>query len=244
MSALADKKAESERLFVVHAEIERTLDELKCSVAQFLQRYAAEVGQRQHELNKLNQMIAAKHMAGGVSAAREDEPNWNGEARVEADSNAAATIQNCVGESAQTTAEAKRVYRRIASIIHPDKAKDERSRLFRTKLMTELNAAYERKDVTRMKQLLDEWHESPEAVSGEGHAAELKRLDRVIAQLKKRISAIEQEIQRIRSSDVYRLMVQVQEDDRTGRDDLKQMQADLNQKIRDAQNRLIVKMYG
>jgi hypothetical protein len=235
---LGDKQAERDRLFEVYEKIERDRDELKCAVAQFMQRYAIEVGKGQYELKRLNVMIAAKPVDAGVLRGKADQSVENslddGKVR----------IRNGTAESAQASAEAKRVYRRIAAIIHPDKSRDESSRVFRTRLMTELNAAYLRKDIAAMKQILDEWHESPEAVSGEGPAAELLRANRVITQLKKKISATGQEIFQIRCSDMYRLMVQVQEDERAGRDDFRQMQATLNQQILDAQNRLIVKMYG
>ena len=69
----------------------------------------------------------------------------------------------------------KKLYRKIASTIHPDKATDETTWQFRTRLMAELNEAYANRDITRMQAILVEWKQSPDAVPGEGIAVEIVR---------------------------------------------------------------------
>jgi len=104
--------------------------------------------------------------------------------------------------------------------------------------MAELNEAYAQKDINKMRNILDKWQESPEAVSGEGTATELVRTIRAIAQIKRRISEIEMEISEIMTSDIHMLMVKVHDADLTGRDILAEMLGSIDSEIQDAQNEL------
>jgi hypothetical protein len=138
----------------------------------------------------------------------------------------------------EESTEAKKLYRKIASIIHPDKATDDNSRHLCTKLMAELNEAYARKDIAKMQDILDKWHESPETVSGEGTGAELVRAIRAIAQIKRRISEIETAISEIMTSDIHELMVKVHGADMVGRNILTEMSVSIDAEIQDARNEL------
>jgi curved DNA-binding protein CbpA len=139
----------------------------------------------------------------------------------------------------EESVDAKRLYRKIASIIHPDKATDDKSRNLRTKLMADLNEAYARKDVTKMRSILDQWQDSPEAVPGEGTAAELVRTIRAIAQINRRISEIEMEISETMTSGIHVLMAQVHDADLAGRDILAELSKSIDSEIQDARNELI-----
>jgi len=114
----------------------------------------------------------------------------------------------------------------------------------RTKLMAELNEAYVLKDIHGMKHILGQWYESPEAVAGEDAAAELVRTERAIVHIKKRISEIEAGTSKIMSSELYVMMVNVQEAERAGRDILAEMTTSIDAKIKDAKNRLVLRMYA
>lgn len=138
----------------------------------------------------------------------------------------------------EESVEAKKLYRKIASIIHPDKATDDKSRHIRTRLMAELNEAYAQKDIPKMRNILNQWHESPEAISGEGTAADLVRTIRAIAQIKRRISEIEAEIAEIMTSDINVLMTKVHDADLAGRDILAEMSVSIDSEIHDARNKL------
>jgi hypothetical protein len=136
------------------------------------------------------------------------------------------------------------LYRKIASIIHPDKSVEGRAHPFRTALMAELNEAYAQKDTCKMQHIFLQWKESPEAVTGEGLAAELERTHRAIVQIKRRISEIETEISIIKTSEMYGMMVKAQERERSGIDNFAEMSLSLNAKIQDAKNKLFLRMYG
>ena len=79
--------------------------------------------------------------------------------------------------------DAKRLFRQLARLIHPDLAGDAQERERRTNLMVAANDAYEQGDVAALERLLEDWHASPEAVTGSGAAAELERTLRRIAQV-------------------------------------------------------------
>ena len=238
---LAEKKAELERLSDVLAEKELGLKELTLTVAHFQHRYYSEVGNKYVALDELRAQIAELK-----ARQKPQDHELNQEAlRVRTRARKAAEEYEGVEVEPQTdllnskeSEDAKRLYRKIASIIHPDKATDDKSRHLRTRLMAKLNEAYARKDITKMRSILDQWQESPEAVSGEGTAAELVRTIRAIAQIKRRISEIETAISEIITSDIRVLMAKVNDADLAGRDILAEMSISIDAEIQDVRNEL------
>lgn len=238
---LAGKKAELERLSDVLAEKELDLEELKLTVVWFQHRYYSEVGKKYVELDELRAQIAE------LKAERKPQDHEMSQearrartqARKAAEEYEDSDIEPQIdSKKPKESEEAKRLYRKIASIIHPDKAIDDNSRHLRTKLMAELNEAYARKDIAKMQDILEKWHESPETVSGEGTGAELVRTIRAIAQIKRRLSEIEKEISTIMTSDIHELMVKVHGADLAGRNILAEMSVGIGFKIQDARNEL------
>jgi hypothetical protein len=238
---LATKKAELEILSDALAEKELDLEELKLAVAAFQHRYYSQVGKRYVELDELKAQIAE------LKARKKPQDHELKQEAARARSQARKAAEEYEGVDIETTKdslefeeseEAKKLYRKIASVIHPDKATDDKSRHLRTRLMAELNEAYAQKDIAKMRNILDQWQESPEAISGEGTAAELVRTIRAIAQIKRRISKIETEISDIMTSDIHMLMVKVHDDDLAGRDILLEMSVSIDSKIQAARNEL------
>jgi cell pole-organizing protein PopZ len=238
---LVGKKAELERLSDFLAEKELDLEELKLTVTQFQRRYYSEVGKKYVELDELRAQIAELK----ASQKPQDHKLNQEAARARTQAREAAEEYEDIDIESQTDAktseeseDAKRLYRKIASIIHPDKATDDESRHIRTKLMAELNEAYAQKDIIKMQAILDKWHESPEAVLGEGTGAELVRTIRAIAQIKRRISEIEKEVSEIMTSDIHVLMAKVHDADLAGRNILSEMSVQIGSEIQDARNEL------
>jgi hypothetical protein len=87
-----------------------------------------------------------------------------------------------------------------------------------------------------MQEILAKWHECPEAVSGNDIGAELVRIIRAIAQVKRRISEIETEISKILASDIHELMVKVHSADLAGRDILSEISIGISFEIQEAKN--------
>jgi hypothetical protein len=239
---LTGKKAELERLSELLAEKELDLEELRLSLTQFQRRYYSEIGIKYVELDELRAQIGELK-----SRQKPQDHKLNKEAKKarERARDAAKEYEDidieppANSKTPKESEDAKRLYRKIASIIHPDKATDDKSRHFRTKLMAELNEAYARKDIAKMREILDKWHESPDAVLGEDTAFELVRAIRAIAQIKRRISEIEKEISEIMTSDIHVLMMKVHDADLAGRNILLEMSVHIDSEIQDAQDELV-----
>lgn len=233
------KKAELESLSDSLAEKELDLEDFKLAVAKFQHRYYSELGKKYVELDELLAQIAELK-----AKQKPQDHKLNKEAvRARAQARKAAEEYEDIGVEPKADAkksegleDAKKLYRKIAAIIHPDKATDEKTRSIRTSLMAELNEAYARKDMAKMQEILDKWQESPEAISGEGTAAELVRTIRAIAQIKRRISEIGKEISEIIASDIHILMAKVHDADLDGRNILAEMAVCIDSEIQDAQN--------
>lgn len=136
----------------------------------------------------------------------------------------------------------KKLYREVAKLIHPDLAVDnEKGRLQRQKLMVDANLAYEKGDETQLRMILAEWRNSPESVKGEGTAAELVRVIRKLAQVKRRLHDIKIELAQLKESDLYRLKKKAEEAEDEGRDLLAELASRVDYDISLANQRLIRK---
>ena len=131
--------------------------------------------------------------------------------------------------------EAKRLFRQLARLIHPDLAGDTAERERRTNLMVAANDAYEQGDVAALERLLADWHASPEAVTGRGAAAELERTIRRIAQVEAGMVRIDEELVELEASAMGWLRRRVEKAAREGWDLLAHMVRELDRQITEAQ---------
>lgn len=247
LAELGEKNAELDRLVCVLEEMERSLGELRCSLEQFQHRYSCEVAQKQIELNRLNaqlEELRSRKLRHG-SPVNIKSGGVEREADQRAEEKKGFIIDTGqVPHSLKDMKVAQQLYRKIASIIHPDKATDGRSRPFRTQLMAELNDAYDGKDMPAMQSIFEHWRESPEAVVGDGVSAELERAERAIVLRKRRVVEIEREISEIMASEMYAMMMKVQEADKAGKAGLAEMMRAIDAKIELVRNTLFMRMFG
>jgi hypothetical protein len=131
--------------------------------------------------------------------------------------------------------DAKRLFRQLARLIHPDLVADPQERERRTNLMVAANDAYEQGDVAALERLLQDWHASPEAVTGRGAAAELERTLRRIAQVEVGMRRIDEELAELEASAMGWLRRRVEKADREGWDLLAHMVRELDRQIGEAQ---------
>ena len=131
--------------------------------------------------------------------------------------------------------DAKRLFRQLARLIHPDLAGDPEERERRTNLMVAANDAYEQGDVAALERMLADWHASPEAVTGSGAAAELERTLRRIAQVEASIKRIDEELAELEASAMGWLRRRVEKAAREGWDLLAHMVRELDRQIGEAQ---------
>jgi hypothetical protein len=238
---LARRKAQ---LLVLSEELlgrERALDGYRVELHEFETRYRKALGDRYARLDELADRLEAAR--GGTAAGAPphldpDDPaerypgqglpgggqNWDWGER-EPDPEPRAVI----GE------DAKRLFRQLARIIHPDLAADPAERARRTNLMVAANLAYEQADVAALEKLLADWERSPEAVTGGGALAELERTVRRIAQLQARMDAIDEELAELEASAMGWLRRRTEKAAREGWDLLAHMVKELDRQILEAQ---------
>jgi hypothetical protein len=131
--------------------------------------------------------------------------------------------------------DAKRLFRQLARLIHPDLAGDPQERERRTNLMVAANDAYEQGDVAALERLLEDWQASPEAVTGSGAAADLERTLRRIAQAEAGMRHIDEELAELEASAMGWLRRRVDKAAREGWDLLAHMVRELDRQIGEAQ---------
>jgi hypothetical protein len=238
---LARRKAQ---LLVLSEELvrrERDLDAYRVELHHFESRYRKTLGGRYARLDELADLLdAARDEADGGQRPEPDpeDPaerypgqglpgggqNWDwGEREPEPEP------RPVIGE------QAKRLFRQLARIIHPDLAGDAAERERRTNLMVAANLAYEQGDVAALEKLLGDWERSPEAVTGHGALAQLERTVRRIAQIQARIDDIDEELAELEASAMGWLRRRTDKAAREGWDLLAHMVRELDRQILEAE---------
>jgi hypothetical protein len=208
---LAGKRVELERLQSELADLELELATLRSELIAFERRYMGVVGRRYAELDRLEAQIAestARRSPKDQSARKEAE-SARARARESAEALGDADQERPAADF-KPSEELKSLYRQAARELHPDLTTDEQERRRREKAMAEVNKAYEECNEERIRQILNEWRSSPEQVHGDDTAAQLVRVIREIAQVRKRLVEIRGEIEELGQGELSRLKKQVE----------------------------------
>lgn len=221
------------------AQRELDLATLHAELRAFEERYLQIVGVRYAELDEIEAQIAEAQTR--LNPRDNKARGQATQARAKAQESAKAT--GAVQETEQPakfkpSENLKKLYREVAKTIHPDLAEGESDRIRREKFMAEANRAYEEGDEARLQAILNEWNSSPESVKGDGPGAELVRVIRKIAQVERRLRAIEIQIAELEKSGLYRLKERVEEAEEQRRDLLAEMAATLDEQISEARKHL------
>ncbi len=206
------KRAELEHLRETLADVELELATLRADLITFERRYMDTVGRRYAKLDELEARLAESTARSHPKnpSARQKAESSRARARASAEAIGDADHEHSAREF-KPSEELKSLYRQAARELHPDLTTDERDRPRREKAMAELNKAYEDCDIERIRRILDEWRSSPEHVQGDDTAAQLVRVIREIAQVRKRLAAIKGEIEELARGELSRLKKQVEE---------------------------------
>ncbi len=232
---LQKKKVELASLEANLIQRELDLATLRAELSAFECRYLQTVGVLYAELDKIEAQIAEAQARRRPTDHQAQERAAR--ARAQADESA-QTAASTTEPRAKPTETLKKLFRDAAKRIHPDLAANDADRARRQRFMAEVNRAYEEGDEARLRSLLADWEASPDTVEGEGVGAELVRVIRKIAQIQKRLTEIDSEIQQLRASDLYQLRARVNEAESQGRDLLKEMATQIKQQIIAAKQRL------
>jgi DNA repair exonuclease SbcCD ATPase subunit len=228
---LAAKREELARLEAQLADQELLLASLKAELAAFEGLYLRRVGVLYAELDEWNARLAE------LRAEQAGTPQAKAEA-AEARTQAEEAYSAAHGEAAEVqpftpSPELKKLYREAAKRVHPDTATDEKDRARRERLMKEVNAAYAAGDEDALRRILANLDASPDAVQGSGIGADLIRVLRQLKQIRDRIAAIEQELSKLRTSEIAQLRQDVDKAEKEGRDLLAELAASVLARIAD-----------
>jgi hypothetical protein len=101
------------------------------------------------------------------------------------------------------------IFRQLASALHPDREPDEQERLRKTGLMSEVNAAYEKNDLTTLLRLqMQVTQGSPQSTAGMAD----DKLMAMSVLLKEQVSALEDDLDQLQSRLSRELCVPVRAD--------------------------------
>jgi hypothetical protein len=226
---LLRKREELASVRAALAERELELADFRAQLKSFEGSYLRQVGVLYAEMDDLDARVAELEASLESSAAARRRAE---RARRRADDTHEATH----GEASKAadfkpSADLKTLFREVAKRIHPDFAKDDAERQRRTRLMAKANEAYSRGDAEALQRILDEYSESSESFRGEGIGAELIRIIRQIAEAKKHIAAIEQELATLRASEIAKLRDDVEAAEKQGRDLLAELAVTVGEQV-------------
>jgi hypothetical protein len=237
--AVSRLRAELDVLTQELSELELELATAQEEIAGFTHRYHSLVGSRLASLDELQAQFAARRAAAephDLEAGRDAEA-----ARARAEqSHQESRRWTCENPEAPRpfvpNGDLKKLYRQLAQKIHPDRARDEADRTWRTQLMSEANRAYRAGDAAALAEVLALWREGTRP--GAAAETDAERLASQVAAHKRRIADIEGELNRLFGSKLYELFTAAQIARRAGRDLLQEMAARLDADLAAARARL------
>lgn len=141
--------------------------------------------------------------------------------------------------------ELKKRFRQLAQKIHPDRARDETDRAWRTQLMSEANRAYRAGDAAALDEVLALWFEGRHATCPSRGAVlpgptfdATERLAAEVVRVRRRIAAIAAALDRLYGSKLYELFAAARIATRRGRDLLAEMAERFDNQITQAKAEL------
>jgi hypothetical protein len=220
------------------AAAELLLETTKTESAHFQHRYYEVVGRLYAQLDEINAQVAE----GRMKQARDDPV-------LKASAQAAKEQAKKSAEEAGLIAKQpkpppviepglKQAFRQAVKLMHPDLAITEAERKRRTELMTLVNLAYERGDLKEIERLIEEFGQEPEAIVGEDIGSRIVKAIRRIAQLRRRLSEIEQEMEALQKTEIFRLRDTVEKAESKGDDPLGDLALQLKHEIAERQSEL------
>ena len=196
------------------------LETTKTEIAQFQRRYYQTVGRLYAQLDELDAQIAnaqAKNSPADEAAQAHAETAQE-QARKSAEE--AGLIEAQPAPAPVITPELKAAYRRAAKLMHPDRATTDAEQMRRNALMAQVNRAYERGDQKAIEKLIVEFGQDPEAIVGEDVASRIVKAIRRIAQLRRRLGEVQQELEALQQTEICQLRKTVEETEAMGGDPL------------------------
>lgn len=213
------------------AQKELELSTLKGEVHLFERRYHLVVGVKYTELDGVKAQIL--ELASGLYPRSDEFRAGAQSAREKAQSSAKAEEDDDsdLSEVFKPSEDLKKLFRQVAKKIHPDLASDEKEKIRRHELMAKLNLAYDRLDEEAIHAVQREWEAGHHPEKNETVGTQLVKIVRQVAQVKKRLLKIEEELVEIQNSGMHQLMHKTAEAEKTGHELLEEMAKSVDEKI-------------
>lgn len=217
------------------AEAELALVTFENQLRHFEEFYNAKVGIYLVELDELNARLAEAHailsptdefLHQQARAAREQAQKSFNESSKEPEN-----FEEDQPKVFQPSEDIKKIYRDLAKKVHPDLAKDEEDRERRNRFMQEVNKAYSEQDIERLKELLSDWLDFGVDDFSDRLELELKRINKLILNLKQKIREITQRRLILERSELGKFKTAYEEAQMSGVDIFSQIILDIQAKI-------------
>jgi hypothetical protein len=216
---------------------ELILATLKAELIIFEKRYSNQVGKLFEELDELDAKIAEIYYKLHPTdfEAKENFDYVKDYASHSENDPTSEKEELNVTKHFKTTETLRSLYHKVAKLIHPDLAIDPLEKEMRNEWMREVNSAFEMNDEDTIKKILEDCEK---IISKQKPILEFKceRLRKLILQIQLRIQSIKRELQILKQSELYLLMLKVKEAEINGVDLLADMAKGVKEKIIDRKN--------
>ncbi|MCX7896744.1 MAG: J domain-containing protein [Rhodocyclaceae bacterium] len=207
------------------AEMELELASAESELSAFAQRYQALIAPRQRLLERLRVQRRAE-----AQTERAQTPGCeNGQKGNDAFFREPPSLSPLA--SSESSLALKKRFRMIAQKIHPDRARSDAERAWRTNLMAEANRAYRHGDAHALEAVFDRFLRGYGEHAESSLRGERYSLTQRLAAVRRRLREIERKLDRIYGSKLYELLVAARQAARAGRDLLAEIASRLDAEI-------------
>ncbi|MDO8464204.1 MAG: J domain-containing protein [Gallionella sp.] len=223
---------------------ELILETSKTETAQFQHRYHQTVGRLYAQLDELDAQIARVQAGLSPDDVAAQAHAQAAEQQAKASAEEAGLIEAQPAPPPVITPELKLAFRQAAKLMHPDRATSEPERQRRTALMAQVNLAYERGDQPAIEKLIKEYGQDPEAITGGDVASRIVKAIRRIAQLRRRMGEVQQQMDAMQQTEIYELKQTIEETEAMGGDPLGDLAKQLMQELSERKIQLELARHG
>lgn len=243
---VADREAhlrlEMEAVSSEIAELELELATVQGELAEFTHRYHELIGSRITALDALQAELALRIAARAPKDTAAQAAAEEAKARAEQSQQDEARYREASQDSGEPAAfrpdaDIRKLFRQVAQKIHPDRARDEADRNWRTQLMAEANRAYRAGDAHTLREVMSLWQEGDTTVAPAG-ASSASALELQLQRMTRRLAEIQRELNTLFASRLYELFLAERMARKQKRELLDEMAAKLDLQIAAAEGRL------